>query len=210
MTVEEKTTDVVTPEADATAEKETTETTQTPEEIQKKLEYLDRESKEAFKQRDEAKRKLKEMEDQKEKEKLEALQKAGKFEELNAELLRKQDEWNKERSELLTLKEEKSILEQQIKSDLLNKIPEAKRKFAERFSIEELKEFVALEEASNPQKVGTADAGRPAGKGTIDGTGITVEKFEELSKEQKEIFAEKYPSKYRSIISEINSKRKFR
>ena len=76
----EKTPDGVTPEADATAEKETTETTQTPEEIQKKLEYLDRESKEAFKQRDEAKRKLKEMEDQKEKEKLEALQKAGKFE----------------------------------------------------------------------------------------------------------------------------------
>jgi len=209
MIVEEKTVDAVTPEADVTAEKEPKELT--PEEIQKRLdrlEYLEKESKEAFKQRDEAKRKLKEQEEQKEKERQESLQKQGKFEELNQELLRKQAEWERERSELLTLKEEKSILEQGIKSDLLNRIPEAKRKFVERFSIEELKEFAALEEAANPAKpLGTGDGARPGRKGVIDYDKVSIG---DLSDEEKEIFAKSNPTLFRQKTNEYLSKqRKF-
>ena len=209
MNPEDKTTDVVTPEADVTAEKEPKELT--PEEIQKRLdrlEYLEKESKEAFKQRDEAKRKLKEQEEQKEKERQESLQKEGKFEELNQELLRKQTEWERERSELLTLKEEKSILEQGIKSDLLNRIPEAKRKFVERFSIEELKEFAALEEAANPAKpLGTGDGARPGRKGVIDYDKVSIG---DLSDEEKEIFAKSNPNLFRQKTNEYLSKqRKF-
>ena len=209
MIVEEKTVDAVTPEADVTAEKEPKELT--PEEIQKsldRLEYLEKESKEAFKQRDELKKKLRDADETKEREKLEALQKAGKFEELNAELLRKQDEWERERSELLTLKEEKSILEQGIKSDLLNRIPEAKRKFVERFSIEELKEFAALEEAANPAKpLGTGDGARPGRKGVIDYDKVSIG---DLTDEEKEIFAKSNPNLFRQKTNEYLSKqRKF-
>ena len=209
MIAEEKTPEGVIPEADVTEVKEPKELT--PEEIQKRLdrlEYLEKESKEAFKQRDEAKRKLKEQEEQKEKERQESLQKEGKFEELNQELLRKQAEWERERSELLTLKEEKSILEQGIKSDLLNRIPEAKRKFAERFSIEELKEFVALEEAANPAKpLGTGDGARPGRKGVIDYDKVSIG---DLSDEEKEIFAKSNPNLFRQKTNEYLSKqRKF-
>ena len=209
MNPEEKTVDAVTPEADVTAEKEPKELT--PEEIQKRLdrlEYLEKESKEAFKQRDEAKRKLKEQEEQKEKERQESLQKQGKFEELNQELLRKQAEWERERQDLLTLKEEKSILEQGIKSDLLNRIPEAKRKFVERFSIEELKEFAALEEAANPAKpLGTGDGARPGRKGVIDYDKVSIG---DLSDEEKEIFAKSNPNLFRQKTNEYLSKqRKF-
>jgi len=209
MIVEEKTVDAVTPEADVTEVKETTQLT--PDEVQKRLErleYLEKESKEAFKQRDEAKRKLKEQEEQKEKERQESLQKEGKFEELNQELLRKQDEWERERSELLTLKEEKSILEQGIKSDLLNRIPEAKRKFVERFSIEELKEFAALEEAANSTKpLGTADAARVGNKGNIDYEKVSLA---DLSEEQKNNLAKSNPELYRKKVNEyLSSKRRF-
>jgi len=196
MPIEEKTADVVTPEADATAE-QNQQAAGLPEDVQKKLEYFERELKEVIKQRDELKRKTKENEDAKEKEKLEALQKAGKYEELNQELLRKQAEMEAERAELLTVREKFSIFEQQVKQDLLNKLPEAKRKFVAGFTIEDLKEFVALEEAQNP-KVGTADAGRP-GKGTIDISKITADSYSGLTPEQREELAQRYPQKYKEI-----------
>ncbi len=209
MNPEEKAVDAVTPVADVKEVKEPKELT--PEEIQKRLdrlEYLEKESKEAFKQRDELKKKLRDADETKEREKLEALQKAGKFEELNAELLRKQAEWERERQELLTLKEEKSILEQGIKSDLLNRIPEAKRKFVERFSIEELKEFAALEEAANPAKpLGTGDGARPGRKGVIDYDKVSIG---DLTDEEKEIFAKSNPNLFRQKTNEYLSKqRKF-
>ena len=206
----EKTVDAVTPEADVTEVKETTQTP-TPEEIQKKLErleFLERESKEAFKQRDEAKKKLKEQEDIKEKEKLEALQKAGKYEELNQELLRKQTEMEQERSELLTFKEKYTIFEQQLKQELLSKIPEAKRKFVERFTIEELKEFAALEEATNNTKpLGTADAARVGNKGNIDYEKVSLA---DLSEEQKNNLAKSNPALYAKKVNEyLSPKRRF-
>jgi len=208
---EEKTVDAVTPEADVTEVKQEVNQTPTPEEIQKKLErleFLERESKEAFKQRDEAKKKLKEQEDIKEKEKLEALQKAGKYEELNQELLRKQTEMEQERSELLTFKEKYTIFEQQLKQELLNKIPEAKRKFVERFTIEELKEFAALEEATNNTKpLGTADAARVGNKGNIDYEKVSLA---DLSEEQKNNLAKSNPELYRKKVNEyLSSKRRF-
>lgn len=209
MIVEEKAPEGVTPEADVTAEKEPKELT--PEEIQKRLdrlEYLEKESKEAFKQRDEAKRKLKEQEEQKEKERQESLQKQGKFEELNQELLRKQSEMEQERSELLTFKEKFTIFEQQVKQDLLNKLPEAKRKFVTGFTIEDLKEFVALEEAANPAKpLGTGDGARPGRKGVIDYDKVSIG---DLSDEEKEIFAKSNPNLFRQKTNEYLSKqRKF-
>lgn len=196
MPIEEKTADVVTPEADATAE-QNQQAAGLPEDAQKRLEYLEKEFKETIKQRDELKKKIRETEDAKEKEKLEALQKAGKYEELNQELLRKQAEMEAERTELLTFKEKMTIFEQQVKQDLLSKLPEAKRKFVAGFTIEDLKEFVALEEAQ-VQKVGTADAGRP-GKGTFDFSKITVDSFGGLTAEQREELAAKYPAKYKEI-----------
>jgi len=207
----EKTVDAVTPETDVTEVKQETTQTPTPEEIQKKLErleFLERESKEAFKQRDEAKKKLKEQEDNKEKEKLEALQKAGKYEELNQELLRKQTEMEQERSELLTFKEKYTIFEQQLKQELLSKIPEAKRKFVERFTIEELKEFAALEEATNSTKpLGTADAARVGNKGNIDYEKVSLA---DLSEEQKNNLAKSNPELYRKKVNEyLSSKRRF-
>lgn len=209
MIVEEKTTDVVTPEADVTEVKEPKELT--PEEIQKRLdrlEYLEKESKEAFKQRDELKKRIKEQEDIKEKEKLEALQKAGKYEELNQELLRKQTEMEQERSELLTFKEKYTIFEQQLKQELLSKIPEAKRKFVQGFTIEELKEFAALEEATNPAKpLGTGDGARPGRKGVIDYDKVSIG---DLTDEEKEIFAKSNPNLFRQKTNEYLSKqRKF-
>jgi len=196
MPIEEKTADVVTSETDISAE-QNQQATGLPEDVQKRLEYFERELKEVIKQRDELKRKTKENEDAKEKEKLEALQKAGKYEELNQELLRKQAEMEAERAELLTVREKFSIFEQQVKQDLLNKLPEAKRKFVAGFTIEDLKEFVALEEAQNP-KVGTADAGRP-GKGTIDISKITADSYSGLTPEQREELAQRYPQKYKEI-----------
>ena len=196
MPIEEKTADVVTSETDISAE-QNQQATGLPEDVQKRLEYFERELKEVIKQRDELKRKTKENEDAKEKEKLEALQKAGKYEELNQELLRKQAEMEAERTELLTFKEEMTIFAQQVKQDLLNKLPEAKRKFVAGFTIEDLKEFVALEEAQNP-KVGTADAGRP-GKGTIDISKITADSYSGLTPEQREELAQRYPQKYKEI-----------
>ena len=209
MNPEEKTVDAVTPEADVTAEKEPKELT--PEEIQKRLdrlEYLEKESKEAFKQRDELKKKLRDADETKEKEKLEALQKAGKYEELNQELLRKQSEYDAERQELLTFKEKFTIFEQQVKQDLLSKLPEAKRKFVTGFTIEDLKEYVALEEAANPAKpLGTGDGARPGRKGVIDYDKVSIG---DLSDEEKEIFAKSNPNLFRQKTNEYLSKqRKF-
>ena len=82
MPIEEKTADVVIPETDISAE-QNQQATGLPEDVQKRLEYLEKEFKETIKQRDELKKKIRETEDAKEKEKLEALQKAGKYEELN-------------------------------------------------------------------------------------------------------------------------------
>jgi len=196
MPIEEKTADVVTVETDISAE-QNQQAAGLPEDVQKRLEYLEREFKETIKQRDELKKKMREAEESKEKEKLDILQKTGKYEELNQELLKKQSEYEQERTELLTFKEKMTIFEQQVKQDLLSKLPEAKRKFVAGFTIEDLKEFVALEEAQNP-KVGTADAGRP-GKGTIDISKITADSYSGLTPEQREELAQRYPQKYKEI-----------
>ena len=197
MTVEEKTTDVVTPEAD-TSQEQAQQQPSTTDETTKRLEYLEKEFKEVVKQRDELKKKTREIEEMKEKEKLETLQKAGNIEELNKELLRKLGEIEAERADLLQYKEKFTIFEQQVKQDLLLKLPESKRKFVQGLTIEELKEFVALEEAQTT-KVGTADAGRP-GKGFTNAGAITVDEFREMTPEQKNALAEKYPKIYGTLI----------
>ena len=59
MPIEEKTADVVTPETDISAE-QNQQAAGLPEDVQKKLEYFERELKEVIKQRDELKKKTKE------------------------------------------------------------------------------------------------------------------------------------------------------
>ncbi len=179
----------------------------TTDETAKRLEFLEREFKEVVKQRDELKRKTREIEEATEKAKLETLQKAGKFEELNNELSAKLAKIEAEKNELLTIAEKYTIFTQQVKQDLLNKLPEAKRKFVEDFELDKLQEYVALEEAAAP-KVGTGDTGRP-GRGGIDLSKVTFDDFLTMTPEQKEAFAAKSPAKYQEFLKQKNNKRRF-
>lgn len=203
MTVDVKTADVVEPVVDTTTQTETAQ----QDEVTKRLEYLEKELKDVVKQRDEAKRKARELEEAKEKEKLEALQKGGKFEEANKELLAKLAEIEAEKQALLTIKDEHTIFVQEVVQDLLSKLPESLRKFAQDFPLPKLKEFVA-EVGTQNQKVGTADAGRP-GKGGIDISKVTYDDFRTMTAEQKETLATKAPAKYQEFIKQFMKNKRF-
>ena len=205
MTVETKGAETPDLTPDGTQE-QTTETNQTqqPDEVTKRLEFLEREFKEVVKQRDEAKRKAREIEELKEKEKLETLQSAGKYEEANKELLRKLAEIEAEKESLLTIKEEHTIFVQEVTQELLNKLPESLRKYAQDFPLAKLREFVA-EVGTQQNKVGTADAGRP-GKGGIDISKVTFDDFLTMTAEQKETLAQKAPAKYAEFLRTKNKR----
>ena len=121
QTTPEGVTTAAEPVIDQTAEQTTAQNT---EDILKRIEFLEKESREAFKQRDEAKRKLKEAEEQKERERLEKLNAEGKFQEVNKELTDKLAALEAEKSQLLTFKEEYDILHTKIRADLIEKLPE--------------------------------------------------------------------------------------
>jgi len=201
QTTPEGVTTAAEPVIDQTAEQTTAQNT---EDILKRIEFLEKESREAFKQRDEAKRKLKEAEEQKERERLEKLNAEGKFQEVNKELTDKLAALEAEKSQLLTFKEEYDILHTKIRADLIEKLPESKRKFAEKFSLDELREFVEVE-ATTGVKPGTGDTGRPGGKGRIDYS--KVYDLNQLSFEQRDDLAKVNPELYRQLLIKSRKRR---
>lgn len=158
--------------------------------INSRLEYLENELKDVIKQRDELKKRIRKQEE-------DALREQGKYKELAETTGEKLVTVEKERDELLQVKEKYNTLESQIRADLLERLPEAKRKFADGFDIAKLREYTELE--GTAAKVGTADAGR-TGRGYLDASKVTYSDYLRFTPEQREMFAEQAPEKYKEFV----------
>lgn len=191
MHEENKTAETVETVAETT-ESQQTETTETKpiDDATKRLEYLEREFKEVIKQRDEAKRKARELEEK-------TLAEQGKWKELYEQTKAEYDRLNDDLSVNLQYREKYTTLEKSIRESLISQLPEAKRKFAERFELDELKEFVSVE--TQNIKPGTADAAR-VGKGRADYSKVTLG---ELTDEEKDHLAKTNPVLYQQKLKEF-------
>ena len=171
---------------------ETTESQQTEKTETKAPEpnYWEIEAKKAFKERDEAKRKARELEEK-------TLAEQGKWKELYEQTKAEYDKLNDDLSVNLQYREKYTTLEKSIRESLISQLPEAKRKFAERFELDELKEFVSVE--TQNIKPGTADAAR-VGKGRADYSKVTLG---ELTDEEKDHLAKTNPVLYQQKLKEF-------
>lgn len=181
---------------------ETTAETVEKEKTEQKTEpnYFEIEAKKAFQERDEAKRKARELEAKLKEIEEKSLQEQGKYKELYEQ---KAVEYSKKVEELssnLQYKEKYIILEKSIRESLIEQIPEDKRKFAEKFDLDELKEFVTVETKSTGGKIGTADASYRTGKGRID---YSKAALSELTDEQKDDLAKNYPGLFQQKLNEF-------
>lgn len=186
MPEENKTAETVEQVAETTDIQQTETTEQKPPEPN----YYELEAKKAFKERDEAKKKLRELEEK-------TLQEQGKYKELYEQTKAEYDKLNEDLSVNLQYREKYTILEKSIRESLIQQLPEAKRKFAERFELDELKEFVSVE--TQNMKPGTADAAR-VGRGSVDYSKVTLG---ELTDEQKDHLAKTNPVLYQQKLNEF-------
>ena len=161
-------------------------------ELQKKLEYLQNESREAFKARDEVKAKLKALEDADE-------MKKGNYEKLLSERNAELEQLKAETEELKQVKEKFDSFQTALKTELLNELPEEHKTIAGKLSIEDLREYVKLHKSATPG-MNTARAGGAAndfsGIDSLDG--LTLAEVDKLIKENpakyKVLYKKKYPT----------------
>ena len=160
----------------------TNDTNSSLTELQKKLEYLQSESKEAFKVRDELKAKLKAFEEAEE-------MKKGNYEKLLADKNTEFEQLRAEAEELKQTKEKFDSFQKAMKEELLNELPEGHRVIAGELSLDKLREYVKLNKSSAP----AMDTSRVGGSGTIDIAGkkwfdFTSSELNELKKSSPKIY----------------------
>lgn len=157
----------------------------------KKLEFLENESKAAFKARDELKSKLKALEDAEE-------MKKGNYEKLITERNSELEKLKAEAEELKQFKEKFESFQTQTKNELLNELPEEHKAIAGELSLEKLKEYVKLHKTKSPGMDSTRAGGTASDFSNIDSLdGLTLTEINELIKSNparyKVLYAKKYP-----------------
>ena len=163
----------------------TNDTNSSLTELQKKLEYLQSESKEAFKVRDELKAKLKAFEEAEE-------MKKGNYEKLLADKNTEFEQLRAEAEELKQTKEKFDSFQKVMKEELLNELPEGHRVIAGELSLEKLREYVKLNKSTTPGM----DTARAGGQGTVDTSG---KDWDSLTMKERDEIATNNPQRYKEI-----------
>lgn len=150
--------------------------------LQSKLAFLEKESKEAFKVRDELKQKLKAIEDAEE-------AKKGNYEKLLNERNSELEQLRAETEELKKTKETFESFQSKMKDELLAELPDGHKAIAVKLSLEDLKEYVSLHKSGTP---GMSTA-RTGGVGILEIAGkkwfdFTSSELNELKKSNPKVY----------------------
>lgn len=159
--------------------------------LQSKLAFLEKESKEAFKVRDELKQKLKAIEDAEE-------AKKGNYEKLLNERNAELEQLKAEAEELKKTKETFESFQSKMKDELLAELPDGHKAIAVKLSLEDLKEYVSLHKSGTPGMNTARTGGRVTEFDSLDSLdGLSLAEMDLMKKNNpakyKVLFAKKYP-----------------
>lgn len=159
--------------------------------LKQRLEFLQTESKEAFKARDEVKAKLKALEEAEE-------MKKGNYEKLLSEKSTELEGLKAEADRLKAVEEQFNKFQSSLKDELLSQLPEDHKTIAGKLAIDDLREYVKLHEAASPPGM---EGSRAGGSAKIDVTGrewddFTIEELRQIRNSNKAAYSELYRKKY--------------
>ncbi len=157
-------------------------------ELQRQIEFLRNESKEAFRTRDEVKNKLREFETAEE-------MKKGNYEKVIADKSSELEALRAEAEELKKTKEQFEKFQSSLKEELISQLPEEHKSIAGKLSLEDLREYVKLHQKKEAPGTETARAG---GNANVDYSKVTDAK--KLTLKELEEIRKVNPVKYNELL----------
>ena len=159
--------------------------------LRQRLEFLQTESKEAFKARDEVKAKLKALEEAEE-------MKKGNYEKLLSEKSTELEGLKAEADRLRAVEEQFNKFQSSLKDELLSQLPEDHKTIAGKLAIDDLREYVKLHKTASPAGM---EGSRAGGSAKVDVTGrewddFTIEELRQIRNSNKAAYSELYKKKY--------------